>query len=121
MKYYNRIIKIRNELLKKDLHLKQNPNVINYEDKKITDDVFNTLNQDVEILSSIETKKFKEKIKWINSRYNSLIELKKTKNSTHEIGPMFFCFEDMPPMGKEYWFMKFVSTKTKDKKQLLAM
>ena len=89
--------------------------------KKITDDVFTTLNQDVEILSIIERKKLKEKIKRISSRYNSLIELKKTKNSAREIDPMFFCFEDLPPAGKEYWFMKFVSTESKDKRQLLAM
>ena len=60
--------------------------------KKITDDVFTTLNQDVEILSIIERKKLKEKIKRISSRYNSLIELKKTKNSAREIDPMFFLF-----------------------------
>lgn len=89
--------------------------------KKMTDDVFDTLNQDVEILSSIERKKLKEKIKRINSKFNSLIELKKTKKSSHEIDPMFFCFEDLPPAGKEYWFMKFVSTETKDKRQFLAM
>ncbi|MCK4592101.1 hypothetical protein KAT63_01515 [Candidatus Parcubacteria bacterium] len=89
--------------------------------KKITDDVFNTLNQDVEILSSVERKKMKEKIKRIDSKYNSLVELKKTKKSMHEIDPMFFCFEDLPPTGKEYWFMKFVSTKSKDKRQLLVM
>jgi hypothetical protein len=89
--------------------------------KKMTDDVFDTLNQDVEILSSIERKKLKEKIKRINSKFNSLIELKKIKNSTHEIDPMFFCFEDLPPAGKEYWFMKFVSTESKDKRQFLAM
>ena len=89
--------------------------------KKITDDVFNALNQDVKTLSIIETKKIKEKIKRINSKFNSLIELKKTKKYANEIDPMFFCFEDLPPAGKEYWFMKFVSTETKDKRQLLAM
>ena len=89
--------------------------------KKITDDVFNTLNQDIEILSSTERKKLEEKIKRINSKFNSLIELKKTKKSAQEIDPMFFCFEDLPPTGKEYWFMKFVSTEHKDKRQVLAM
>ena len=89
--------------------------------KKMTDDVFNILNQDVETLSDVERKKLKEKIKRINSKYNSLLKLKKAKNSAHEIDPMFFCFEDLPPTGKEYWFMKFVSTKPKDKRQLLVM
>ncbi len=89
--------------------------------EKMKDSVFNTINEYIKTLSNIEKKHFKEKIKQINSRYKSLIELKKTKNSTHEIDPMFFCFEDLPPTGKEYWFMKFVSTKPKDERQLLAM
>ncbi len=89
--------------------------------KKMTDDVFNTLNKYIQTLSSIEKKHLKEKIKQINSKYKSLTELKKMKNSTHEIDHMFFCFEDLPPTGKEYWFMKFVSTEPKDKRQLLVM
>ncbi len=89
--------------------------------KKMTDKVFNTLNKYIKTLSNIEKKHFKEKIKQINSKYNSLIEFKKTRNSTQEVDPMFFCFEDLPPTGKEYWFMKFVSTKPKDKRQLLVM
>ncbi|MCD6229458.1 MAG: hypothetical protein J7K00_01485 [Candidatus Diapherotrites archaeon] len=89
--------------------------------KKLKDDAFNTLNKYIQTLSSIEKKQFKEKIKQINSKYKSLIELKKTKNSTHEIDPMFFCFEDLPPTGKEYWFMKFTSTEPEDKRQLLVM
>ena len=89
--------------------------------KKITDDVFNVLNQDVETLSNIERKKLEKKIKRIDLKYDSLVALKKTKNSMHEIDPMFFCFEDLPPTGKEYWFMKFVSTEPKDKRQLLVM
>ncbi|MCK4729744.1 MAG: hypothetical protein KAT28_00345 [Candidatus Aenigmarchaeota archaeon] len=89
--------------------------------KKMTGDMFNILDKSIQMLSPIEKKIIKEKIKQINSKYNSLIELKKTKTSTHEIDPMFFCFEDLPPTGKEYWFMKFVSTKPKDKRQLLAM
>ncbi|MCK4808778.1 MAG: hypothetical protein KAS90_04100 [Candidatus Aenigmarchaeota archaeon] len=89
--------------------------------KKMTDDVFNTMDKYIEALSSIEKKHLKEKIRQINSKYKSLIELKKTKNSVYEIDPMFFCFEDLPPTGKEYWFMKFVSTEPKDKRQLLVM
>ncbi len=89
--------------------------------KKMTDDIFDTLNKYVQTLSRIEKKHFKEKIEQINSKYNSLIELKKTKNSAQEIDHMFFCFEDLPPTGKEYWFMKFVSTEPKDKRQLLVM
>jgi len=89
--------------------------------KKVTDDVFNVLNQDVETLSCAERKKIKEKIKRINSKYDSLIGLKKIKKSKYEIDPMFFCFENLPPTGKEYWFMKFVSTEHRDKRQFLAM
>ena len=89
--------------------------------KEMTDDVFNVLNQDIEILPDIERKKLKEKIKRISSKYNSMVKLKKTKKSSHEIDPMFFCFEDLPPTGKEYWFMKFVSTAPKDKRQFLVM
>ena len=87
----------------------------------MTDDVFKTLNKYIQTLSSIEKKHLKEKIGQINSKYKSLIELKKTKNSIHEIDPMFFCFEDLPPTGKEYWFMKFASTEPEDKRQLLVM
>ena len=89
--------------------------------KKKTDDIVNTLNKYIRTLSSIEKKHFREKIEQINSKYKSLIELKKTKNSTQEIDPMFFCFEDLPPTGKEYWFMKFASTEPEDKRQLLVM
>ncbi|MCK5590332.1 MAG: hypothetical protein KAI72_00100 [Candidatus Pacebacteria bacterium] len=89
--------------------------------KKRTDDVFNILNQEVGILSGIEKEKLRQKIKRISLKYNSLIKLKKQKNSTPEIDPMFFSFEDLPPTGKEYWFMKFASTKPKDKRQLLVM
>ncbi|RLG14898.1 MAG: hypothetical protein DRN66_00850 [Candidatus Nanohalarchaeota archaeon] len=89
--------------------------------KKMTEDVFDTLNKYIQTLSSIEKRHFKEKIEQINSKYKSLIELKKTKNSTQEVDPMFFCFEDLPPTGKEYWFMKFASTEPEDKRQLLVM
>ncbi len=89
--------------------------------KKMTDNVFNTLDKYIQTLSHIEKRHLKEKIKQINSKYGSLIKLKKTKKSAKEIDPMFFCFEDLPPTGKEYWFMKFASTKPKDKRQLLVM
>jgi hypothetical protein len=89
--------------------------------KDITDEIFNTLNQEIRVLSGVERKKLKERIGQISSKYDSLIKLKETKKSVHEIDPMFFCFEDLPPTGKEYWFMKFVSTKPKDKRQLLVM
>jgi len=91
------------------------------ENKKITDYLFNTADNYIRILSDIEKRYLKEKIKQINSKYNSLVELKKTKTSAQEIDPVFFCFEDLPPTGKEYWFMTYVSTKPKDKRQLLVM
>jgi hypothetical protein len=89
--------------------------------KKIAENVSNALEQSITTLSTLEKQHFKEKIKQISSKYNSLINIKKTKSSIQEIDPMLFCFEDLPPTGKEYWFMKFSSTKPADKRQLLVM
>ncbi len=91
------------------------------ENKKITDYPFDTLDKYVQILSGIEKMYLKEKIDEISSKYNSLIELKKTKKSAQEIDRMFFCFENLPPTGKEYWFMTYGATKPEDKRQLLIM
>ncbi|OYT34750.1 MAG: hypothetical protein B6U87_01535 [Candidatus Aenigmarchaeota archaeon ex4484_52] len=55
------------------------------------------------------------------SKFNSLIALKKLKSSADEIDSTFFCFENLPVFGKEFWFMKFVSKENKDKRQLLVM
>jgi len=57
----------------------------------------------------------------IRSKYNSLVSLKQKRHTPNNIDPMFFHFEDLPPFGKEYWFMKFLSTDPKDKRQLLTM
>ena len=89
--------------------------------KKITEKIINIATKYIQTLSDIEKKHIRDKINKINSKYNTLIKLKKQKYSYEEIDPLFFCFEDLPPTGKEYWFMKFVSTQQEDERQLLVM
>ncbi len=72
-------------------------------------------------MSDIEKKQVHDRITSIRQKYNAISRLKKAKTLEEEINPMFFCFENLPTYGKEYWFMKFVSTDPEDDRQLLAM
>ena len=72
-------------------------------------------------LSEIEKKQVQDRISSIRQKYDAINRLKKAKTLEEEIDPMFFCFENLPAYGKEYWFLKFVSTDPKDNRQLLAM
>lgn len=79
----------------------------------------------VKTLTENQKEHIKEKIDLINSKYNSILSLKKPKQSHEYIDPMFFSFENLPPFGKEYWFMKFVPEQENEsgdeKRQLLLM
>ncbi len=72
-------------------------------------------------LSEIEKKHIKDRISSIRSKYNSIKSLRTPKYFKTQVDPMFFCFEDLPFFGKEYWFMKFTPTAPKDNRQILAM
>ncbi|MBI5228528.1 hypothetical protein HY991_00340 [Candidatus Micrarchaeota archaeon] len=75
----------------------------------------------VAFLSDAEKERIQTSINSISSKYRSIISLKQQRYTRKHIDPMFFRFEVLPPFGKEYWFMKFVSTNPKDKHQLLTM
>ena len=98
--------------------------------RKIFEPIYNSsrripksINNYIKDLTENQKKQIKEKIDSINSKYNSIVFLKKPKCSYKHIDPMFFSFENLPPFGKEYWFMKFVPEQknTNEKRQLLAM
>ncbi len=72
-------------------------------------------------LSEMEKKHIQSRISSIKSKYNSIKSLRTKKYFKTQIDPMFFCFEDLPFFGKEYWFMKFTSTTPRDDRQVLAM
>ncbi len=72
-------------------------------------------------LSDIEKKHIQSRISSIKSKYNSIKSLRAPKYFKTQVDPMFFCFEDLPFFGKEYWFMKFTPTTPRDSRQLLAM
>jgi len=87
----------------------------------VKEDILGTFERYMQKLSSFEKKQVRDRIRRINSKYESISNLKRTKTAKKEIDPMFFCFEDLPAYGKEYWFMKFVSTENDDDRQLLTM
>ncbi len=72
-------------------------------------------------LSDIEKKHIQSRINSIRSKYNSIKSLRAPKYFKTQVDPMFFCFEDLPFFGKEYWFMKFTPTAPRDSRQILAM
>ena len=73
-----------------------------------------------EKLSGIQKRQINERIGSLKSKYDSISYLRKPKSQEH-IDKMFYSFEDLPPFGKEYWFMKFTPAAKGDKRQLLAM
>lgn len=71
-------------------------------------------------LNDLQEKQIRSRIKSLKSDYDAISFLKKEKSEKH-IDDMFYSFEELPPFGKEYWFLKFVSTEENDDRQLLSM
>ncbi|MBW6451618.1 MAG: hypothetical protein K0B02_02715 [DPANN group archaeon] len=89
--------------------------------QNIKNNVIDNINKYLKIMSDIEKKQIKDRITKINSKYKTIISLKNSEKTKKDIDTTFFSFEDLPPTGKEYWFLKFVSTKKDDNRQLILM
>ncbi|MEA3342699.1 MAG: hypothetical protein U9Q92_00900, partial [archaeon] len=74
-------------------------------------------------LPESQKRSFFEKTEKIRYKYKTIEKLFKIKGriKSQALDNMFFEFEELPIFGKEYWFMKFTSTDTETKKQLLIM
>ena len=74
-------------------------------------------------LPESQKRSFFEKTEKIRYKYKTIEKLFKINGriQSQALDSMFFEFEELPLFGKEYWFMKFSSTDTETKKQLLIM
>ena len=88
---------------------------------KLIESISDTLDNYTQKLTKLEKKQIHNRINTIKHKYDTISNLKKSKTLENEIDPMFFCFENLPTSGKEYWFMKFITTKPNDKRQIISM